>query len=484
MKNNRYSFLANPVGLRFLVRLTLALIVAFVSEPRGSAQSVKEVVAFSSTQSSPAPGLVIPSQGRDGGLYGTTTGDGDTMTDGIVFRATTNGKEATVHTFTGADGAGPFAGLTLATDGNFYGTATGGGDFGNGVLFRVSASGLYTVLHAFSGNEDGGVPLAPPVQGWDGNLYGTTTFGTVSAGTVYKYTLSGTFSTMFSFDSDRSQGTQTTSTLLQANDGSLYGVANSGGSNNCGTIFKVSRTGTLLLDYSFPCGAGGWVPAGGLTQASDGNFYGTTELGGITQSSGDCAAGCGIVYRMTPSGAVSVLYRFTGGKNDGAAPVAGLVQAPDGNLYGTTSRGGASDVGTIYTISLNGAESMLYSFTSNIGEHPGAALLRHTNGKFYGTTELGGTFGEGSLYSLDMGFSPFISFVVPVGHSGQTAEILGQGFTGSTGVTFNGIPATSFRVLNDTYLTAVVPAGATTGLVVVTTATGTLTSNVNFRVIP
>jgi uncharacterized repeat protein (TIGR03803 family) len=399
---------------------------------------------------------------------------------GTIFAATTLGKEASIYTFNGSDGMYPSAGVTLATNGGFYGTA-GGGSFGYGVLFLINGAGQYSVIHDFTGGLDGGNPIAPPVQAGDGDLYGTTSgTGAGSAGTVYKVTLSGAFSTIFTFSSDGSQGTQAEAPLLQAADGNLYGTANAGGISNCGTIFAVSRGGTLVFDYSFSCRAGGWGPVGPVLQASDGNFYGTTELGG----SGDGCDGepCGTVFKLSSDGAVTILYNFLGGRGDGAQPGAGLIEGPDGNLYGATAAGGIYDDGTLYEITLSGVESVLYNFPSRIGEHPAASLLQHTNGLLYGTTEAGGIYGDGALYSLDMGFQPCIAFVLSAGSVGRQAQILGQNLTGATSVTFNGVPATSFSVKSDTYMTAIVPAGATTGPVVVTTPTGTLTSNVNFRI--
>jgi uncharacterized repeat protein (TIGR03803 family) len=168
---------------------------------------------------------------------------------------------------------------------------------------------------------------------------------------------------------------------------------------------------------------------------------------------------------------------------EGKFPEGGLVQATDGNLYGSTSSGGAGDNGTLYQITTDGVYTQLYSFPKSIGVQPTAALLQDTNGLFYGTTLAGGANGVGSVFSLNMGLGPFVTFVRPTGGVGHAAQILGQGLTGATSVTFNGVAATSFTVVNDTYMTAVVPTGATTGKVVVTTPGGTLTSNVNFRII-
>lgn len=176
------------------------------------------------------------------------------------------------------------------------------------------------------------------------------------------------------------------------------------------------------------------------------------------------------------------MYSFQGGQNDGAAPNPGLAQATDGNLYGTTNLGGSSGYGTLFQISTSGAYKLLYSFNNLIGRYPLAGLMQHTNGKLYGTTSNGGS--RGTVYSLDMGLGPFVTFVRANGKVGQTAQILGQGLTGTTNVTFNGLPATSFLVGSDTYIRAVIPSGATTGPVVVTTPQGILTSNKNFLVIP
>ena len=174
-----------------------------------------------------------------------------------------------------------------------------------------------------------------------------------------------------------------------------------------------------------------------MVQATDGNFYGTTSNGG----SSDCDYGCGIVFQVTPSGTLTSVHNFVG--TDGAYPLNGLLQATSGILYGVTTSGGAS----------NNCSFWFY--------YPGC----------------------GTVFSLDMGLGPFVAFVRNSGRVGSNAQILGQGFTGTTGVSFNGTSA-SFAVKSDTYLTATVPQGATTGFVTVTTPSGTLQSNVMFQVRP
>jgi uncharacterized repeat protein (TIGR03803 family) len=224
-------------------------------------------------------------------------------------------------------------------------------------------------------------------------------------------------------------------------------------------------------------------PYGGpLIQASDGSFYGTTDAGGTITSKGECVSGCGTVFRMS-HGAVTILYRFSGAPTDGAGPLAGLVEGTDGNLYGGTYRGGTGDLGTLFQITTGGQYKLLYSFIDTVGSGMAAALAQHTNGKFYGNASYGGQSGAGSIYSLDMGLGLFIALVRYTGRVGQPVQILGQGLTGSTAVTINGVAATSFKVATDRYMTAVIPTGATTGPVVVTTPKGTLTSNHSLRIV-
>jgi uncharacterized repeat protein (TIGR03803 family) len=443
-------------------------------------QNVSQVFSFSNANSSASPHYVTLAQGRDGALYGTTSGLGQTVTtDGSAFKIATKGaKFAVLHNFSGAS---PFAGLTLGIDGNYYGTTGNGGNSNAGVLFKVSAGGSYTVLYQFTGGSDGAYPFASPIQASDGNFYGTTLQGSNNAGTIYRYSpSSGTFTTIFTFNADQSQGVQILDPLIEGADGNLYGTANLGGTNNCGTIFELSISGQLIQIYSFPCGAGGYAPAGPLIQASDGNFYGTTEGGGVTNTR--CSGGCGTVFKMS-AGVVSILYSFAGSPQDGMYPIAGLVEGTDGSLYGSTAEGGTLRLGTLFQISKSGQYKQLYSFAAKYGKDPVGGLIQHTNGKFYGTTPSGGTYNEGSLYSLSMGLGPFIALVRYTGRIGQPAQILGQGLTGSTAVTINGVAATSFKVVSDTYMTAVVPTGATTGPVVVTTPAGTLTSNHNLRIV-
>jgi uncharacterized repeat protein (TIGR03803 family) len=458
--------------LRKLYTLATRALIACVTLSSASiAQTVADLHSFTSTGNSQYPYLVTPAQGRNGDLYGTTTG----LNYGSIFRLQTTGAEADLFAFDDTDGYGPSAGVTLGTDGNFYGTTLVGGSAGYGVLFKITPSGTYTVLHDFLGESDGLYPRAAPIEASNGNLYGTTQTGADFLGaTVYEYTPAGAFNTIYQFENTSDYNV--TAPLVQGPDGNLYGTTYNGGANGCGSIFKLTTSGALLMQYSFDCAQGGANPAGPLLLASDGNYYGTTYGG-----SGDVAGG---VFRMSPAGSVKVLHTFTASGSEGQNPDGGLVQATDGNLYGSTKFGGSDDYGTLYQITTSGAYTQLYSFVAQTGEYPTGSLLQHTNGLLYGTAYEGGAYGYGAVYSLNMVLGPFVTFVRPSAATGGPVQILGQGLTGTTAVTFNGVEATTFSVVSDTYMTAVVPSGATTGPVVVTTTGGALTSNVNLRVRP
>ena len=260
----------------------------------------------------------------------------------------------TLASFDFTDGAYPTA-LMQAADGNFYGTTVSGGAPGAGTVFKITPSGTLSTLHSFD-NTDGASPHGL-VQGSDGNFYGTTAQGGAhSQGTVFTITPSGALTTLHSFD--LTDGSGPTVGLMQATDGSFYGTTPGGGpiNNNCtvlsgcGTIFKITPSGTLTTLYGFctqPNCADGYDPDAVLVQGTDGNFYGTASQGGNPICGGGMAGGCGTVFRITPSGTLTTLYSFDG--TAGYAPTA-LVQAGNGSFYGTTAAGGTDNVGTVYSL--------------------------------------------------------------------------------------------------------------------------------------
>jgi uncharacterized repeat protein (TIGR03803 family) len=439
----------------------------------GSAQTVSFVHLFDVTDGQ-YPAFEAFAQGRDGNLYGTTYGGGASG-DGTVFRQSSTGSgNVVLHSFSGSDGANPLSGLTLGSDGNFYGTTVSGGAFGWGTLYKIGEDGTFTLLYSFTGGADGGFPEAAPTLAADGNFYGTTAGVAPNVyPTVYRYSSSHGLTTIYTFSLVTAQPT---GWVTQASNGELYVAAQRGGPQNCGSITAMTTSGTAGANYDFPCNPpGGEEPIDGLTLASDGNLYGTTGAGGEHKK--------GTIFTFNvESRTITFLYSFGSAPGDGEFPYAGLVQGSDGNLYGSTADGGASRSGTLFQITLAGGYTQLYSFAKAYMYSVTGGLGQQTGGLFFGTTDGGGADGAGAVFTLSMGLGPFVAFVQPTGTVAGSAEILGQGLTGTTSVTFNGVAATTFSVKTDTYMTAVVPAGATTGPVVVTTPSGTLTSNVNFRI--
>ncbi len=297
------------------------------------------------------------------------------------------------------------------TDGNFYGTTSRGGASGNcpgpyvsgcGTVFKITPSGILTTLHSFN-YTDGSEPWAGLVQASDGNFYGTTEWGgAYGAGTVFEVATAGTLTTLHTFDG--TDGYSPLGALVEATDGNFYGTTMEGGANGSGTVFRITPSGTLTTLYSFcsqtNCSDGYW-PYAGLVQASDGNFYGTTGSGGAFGH-------YGTVFKITPSGAMTTLYSFCAqiGCPDGEYPGAELVQAADGNLYGTTQSGGTNQncdpygCGTVFKISPSGTLTTLHSFNNADGSYPYAGLVQARDGNFYGTTLTGGADGDGTVFRL------------------------------------------------------------------------------------
>jgi len=276
----------------------------------------------------------------------------------------------------------PYAVLAQGADGNFYGTTEGGGPNGWGTVFQITPSGSeLTILHSFSscdsGCPNGNYPEAGLVLATNGNFYGTTFESGNGLGTVFTMTPGGKLTTLSELCEEGPcpeggvWGQQPVAPLIQATNGDLYGTTQTG-PNGGGTVFKITPAGTLTILYTFcsqgsqdPCPSGS-TPVAPLVQAANGDLYGTTELGGNACDPAD--QGCGTVFRITPSGNLTTLHRFcrSGAVNcpDGKYPTAGLAQGSDGNFYGTTSAFGPGEAGTVFKMTATGELTTLYSFCS------------------------------------------------------------------------------------------------------------------------
>ena len=404
---------------KFSLPAMICIIVLFVAAVviASPAQNVvfTTLWSFSAGGDGANPGYESLIRGTDGNFYGTTSLGGNLGCNngagcGTVFKMTPSGTLTTLYSFQGqSDGAFPEAGLLQATDGSLYGTTSWGGLNGSayyGTVFKITPAGTLTTLYSFCSQHfctDGRTPMAPLVHGADGNFYGTTTAGGTGCdgwgcGTFFKITPAGALTTLYSFctQPNCSDGNDPSGTLVQIANGDFYGTTSLNG-----TVFKVTPNGVLTTLYSFcaqpPNCPDGYYPYSGLVQASDGNFYGTTSSGG--------ANGGGTVFRITSTGALTTLHNFEGYPMDGFQPYAGLVQASDGNFYGTTYNGGAGNncnngCGTVFKMTPSGTLTTLHSFDGTDGTLPYGGLVQAPDGFFYGTTNAGGSYGYGTVFRV------------------------------------------------------------------------------------
>ncbi|MFZ1073830.1 MAG: choice-of-anchor tandem repeat GloVer-containing protein [Verrucomicrobiia bacterium] len=322
---------------------------------------------------------------------------------------------ATLFSFNNADGALPSAGLVQGPDGAFYGTTEIGGSGNNGTVFKIDSGGTFTNLLLFSGTSGsypGANPAANLVWGTNGNLYGTTSAGgTSNFGTIFQMTTNGGFTSLVSFTGTNGADLGNyPNGLVLGTDGNFYGTTQMGGTNDVlsggdGTIFQVTPAGALTTLFCFNSNNGA-NPYGCLVQGTNGNLYGTTSAGGSN--------GVGAIFEVTTSGVLTSLFSFN--TTNGANPQAGLVQGTDGNFYGTAYFGGDADAGTVFKISPAGVFSPLASFAITNGVNPFASMVQGADGNFYGTTELGGTNNNGSAFDI----SPAGVLTTLVSFSGTT----------------------------------------------------------------
>jgi uncharacterized repeat protein (TIGR03803 family) len=492
---NRVQVFQVTIGARRAATVLLLCVAMAIAAP---AQTFQTLFSFDGA-SGEYPYFESLVQGFNGNFYGTTSVAGANGY-GTVFEVTPTGKLTTLYSFCSqtncADGYDPYGGLVQATDGNLYGTTLEGGVNGWGTVFKVTPTGNLTTLYSFcpqSSCTDGSLPYAGLVQATNGNLYGATNWGGANGnyGTIFEITPAGKLTTLYSFCSQSSctDGSLPYAKLVRAANGNFYGTTLFGGAGancvpqgGCGTVFEITPAGKLTTLYSFCSQSNcmdGYQPYARLVQATNGNFYGTTYYGGDN--------GRGTVFEITPAGKLTTLYSFCFQSNcaDGFDTYAGLVQAPDGNFYGITNVGGTNFNGTLFEITPTGKLTTLYNFCSQSGcadgSRPYATLVQATNGSFYGTTYSGGANGVGTVFRESVGLRPFVETLPASGRVGNKVIILGNNLKGTTAVSFNGTAAI-FTVVRATEIKTTVPAGATTGFVTVQTPRKKLKSNVVFRV--
>lgn len=485
----------------------LAVVFLMASTIAVSAQTFTTIANLDGKNGQNPAGLV---QGLDGNLYGTASFGGVLSKEGdrnclqrcgTIFKVTPSGAVTILYTFCAlrncADGSIPTAAMVLATDGNFYGTTQYGGQYGSGTVFKFTSAGRLTTLYSFCAVAyvcpDGAYPYGGMVQGLDGSLYGSTVGGssvTGTHGTLFSITTTGTLTTLHNFCSviNCPYAGQPISTLVLGTDGNIYGVAGGYYCYECGTAFELiaGQYSTLYSFCTFLGGCPNGSDPGALMQAADGNLYGTY---------GPYDTDAEWVFEMTTSG--TILNTFDVGSD---SPLGTLLQATDGNLYGTGFNwfGLVGVGGSVFELTATGEASTLHTFCSTLNNRQDCVdgygpfgLIQATDGNLYGTTYYGGTStscvggiydsGCGTLFRISTGLQPFVTTVPVMGSAGTDVIILGHNFTGSTGVTFNGIAA-SFTVVSDTEITATVPAGAATGSVEVNLEHSVLQSNKNFVV--
>jgi len=384
-----------------------------------SAQTFETLVNFSKSSGQyPVYSPLI--QGTDGNFYGTSEGSNNNY--GMVYQVTSKGAVTPLYSFCAqkgcTDGRFPTGGVIQGSNGNFYGVTGGGGAKDAGVIYEVTPAGVETVLYSFcplTGCPDGSLPIAGLVEGSDGNFYGTTHRGGANGdygnyGTIFKITPSRQYTVLYSFCSQANcaDGESPAAPLIQASNGNFYGTTEYGGvspycadqSLGCGTLFEITPEGKFTTLYTFCSQANctdGFYPYN-LVQASNGNIYGIAYIGG--------ANGDGAIFQLSPSGNVSTLYSFCSQSScsDGESPDGPLVQGTNGSLFGTTLAGGGvlgfgNGFGTVFAITPTGKLTTLHSFRSLEGMYP-AGVLQASDGTLYGVTEEGGANQDGTLFSL------------------------------------------------------------------------------------
>ena len=344
-----------------------------------------------------------------GNLYGTTSYGGfynapqcSGLGCGIAYRLNPAGQETVLDAFEGMSaGARPIAELLREGQGDLYGTTLVGGDsncnppYGCGMVFKIDTAGQEVALYNFTGENDGIQPQGTLIRDAQGNLYGTTTDGFPGdGGTVFKIDSLGNETVLHTFTGPP-DGSTPLEGLVRDAQGNLYGSTELGGNGKscgslgCGIVYKISAKGEYKILHNFSGGEDGSEAGDTLVLDSEGNLYGMTGLGGVLTC--NPPYGCGVIFKIDPTEAETVLYRFANETSNGYNPISGVIRDASGNLYGTTYRGGANGMGTVFKLDAAGNETLLHSFTGGAdGAYPYAGLTMDAAGNLYGTTTAGG----------------------------------------------------------------------------------------------
>lgn len=344
-------------------------------------------------------------------LYGTMSNAGEAGR-GVVFAINKDGSDfAVLHAFGGGpvDGADSWSGLLRGSDGSLYGTTRAGGSAGQGIVFKVNTDGSgYEALHHFGSSNDGQQPWAGLVEGQDGKLYGAARNGGAHInGTAFRLNKDGgSYETLHHFNGGIDEGYRPEGTLIQSSDGALYGTTRLGGLANIGSVYKIQSDGSSFttLHNFLGCGGDGAESSSRLLAASDGYLYGTTLEGGAFEY--------GVIFKVRPDGsAYQLLHNFRPDADDGINPYEGLTEDREGVLYGSTRFGGGSaDAGTIFKLNRDGSGyQVIHRFTKTLGtgSWPAGEMLVGSDGKLYGRSLAGGVSDGATVFRLNRDGSNF-----------------------------------------------------------------------------
>jgi uncharacterized repeat protein (TIGR03803 family) len=484
MKSNQRQGKRSHVIAMALTMLAALMMFAGAPVP-AQAQTPTLLYTFTPTTDACAPrGNIV--QGRDGNMYGGGAACGANGS-GAIYKISPAGAETVFFSFPQQWLFCGGAGLTLGSDGNFYGACEAGNPAtGLGSIFRLTPAGVFTDLHDFTGTNGDSLPVYPPIQASDGNFYGVTGNEVQVCGNIYRLTPAGVYTNLHAFSGSDCHS----SNLFQASDGNLYGtLANCAVVQGAGCAYKISTAGVFKEIHAFAFTTG-QTPCTGMIQGKDGKLYGATNQGALN--------GSGNIYKMTTAGVATDVHDFNNPTDascvNNVGPPVNLLQVKDGTFYGVNPAYGPNGTGSIYKLtSANVFSAFQFPNPPADGDLPSSTLIQHTNGLVYGTTPSGGGGSgscpqgcQGTFFSVASGDAPFVSLepTQKTGNVGASVGLFGQGFSSASVVKFGGVPAKSVTLSGTTYLTAVVPVGAHTGTVTVTTGATVLTSPQTYKVKP